>query len=101
MRINYWRNYPRRKPKEDGFYLCTIDMGGGIHVVKQLWYNARTGSWINKERLSVFEGYAVFKHCRATIEENHVYTDSLCDRTEDIVHWRMLPKVKRKRKGNN
>lgn len=96
MLFNYWRNYPKRKPKEDGLYLCAVDMGGGIYLVKQLWYNTRMDKWINKERLSVFEGYMVYKHCRATIEENHVYSDSLCERTDEVVQWRMMPKVKRK-----
>lgn len=94
--FNYWRSYPRRKPKEDGSYLCTVDMGGGVCLVRQLWYNVRTDKWVNKDRLSVFDGYVAYKPCRATIEENRVYKDSLCDRTDEVIYWRMLPKVKRK-----
>ena len=98
MMFNFWRNYPARKPKEDGLYLCTIDMGAGIHLVKLLWYNDRMDKWINRDRLSVFEAYAIYKLDRATIEENRVYVDDLCERTDDVIAWKMVPKAMTKKK---
>lgn len=93
--FNYWRNYPKRKPTKDGLYLCTIDMGAGIHIVKQLWYNTRQDKWINKERLSVFNMYDVYRCCLTPNDENRVIDDELCDRTDDVIYWRMLPKTKK------
>ena len=100
MLFNFWRRYPRRKPKEDGYYLCTIAMGETDGYVLKLFYNTRTDKWTDIRRQKVFDGYVVYKVCRAPIEENRVYTDGMCDRTDEVVAWKQLPKaycVKRKR----
>ena len=96
MIFNPWRKYPRWKPKKEGYYLCTIpDMESGYSYVTRLYYNKFANQWVNNDRLSVFCGYNVFKVCRAPIQENQVYGDGLCDRTEDVIAWKKLPKAKR------
>ena len=97
--INLWRAYPRRKPKSDGFYLCTIDVGE--RYVTRLYFDSHNNKWVDWTRQKVFEGYVVFKPQRAPIPDNRVYTDSLCDRTEEVIAWKKLPmwskrKVRRK-----
>ena len=43
----------------------------------------------------------MYKVCRAPIEENHVYSDSLCER-KDVIAWKKLPvKYKDKKKHGN
>lgn len=102
MIFNLWRQYPRRKPKKSGFYLCTIDKANCY--VMQLFYSSNSNKWIDIRRQKVFDGYNVYKVCRAPIQENHVSTDGLCDRTEDVVAWKHMPKpknIKRKRRKVN
>lgn len=95
MIFNFWRRYPRRKPKEDGWYLCTIehDFGKGLIV---LFYDTR-GRWENTCRQSVFNGYQVYKVCRVPNEENRVWTDGLCE-PENVVAWKKLPKEYREKR---
>ena len=92
MLFNFWRRYPRRKPKESGFYLCTIQMDEDRYLLI-LFYSANKDKWIDIRRQKVFDGYVVYKVCRAPIEENRVYTDGLCDRTEEVIAWKRLPKI--------
>ena len=92
MPFNFWRKYPKRRPKEDGYYLCTIGMEGDPYLLK-LFYSTRKNKWIDIRRQNVFDGYVVYKVCRAPIEENRVYTDGLCDRTEEVIAWKKLPKT--------
>lgn len=93
MIFNFWRRYPRRKPKEDAYYLCTIGMGKTDGYILKLFYNTRTDKWTDIRRQKVFDGYVVYKLCRAPIEENRVYTDGMCDRTDEVVAWKRLPKA--------
>ena len=104
MIFNFWRKYPNRKPKESGYYLCTTNeehlffYDNSINFVHTLFYDKRKNTWIDISRKTVFEGYVVYKVCRAPIEENHVYSDSLCER-KDVIAWKKLPvKYKEKKK---
>lgn len=101
--FNFWRKYPRRKPKESGHYLCSIfrQSTDDAHVdrtyVHRLYYDAVSDKWTDFSRQSVFEGYQVYKHCRATIQENRVYTDGLC-KPGVVLAWKKLPKAYGKRR---
>lgn len=95
MFINLWRKFPKRKPRKDGYYLVTIySLEEDFSYVARLYYDARAGKWENNERKHVFAGYVVYRQCRAPIEDNRVYWDSLCDRTEEVVAWKKLPRAK-------
>lgn len=97
MIFNRWKKYPKRKPKEEGWYQCTVLYGinGTANecptVMDLYWWNApdRGGVWLNKDRQGIFDGYKVFLPCRAPIDDNRVYTDSLCERV-DVIAWREL-----------
>lgn len=97
MIFNFWRRYPKKKPKESGYYLCTTSesqtalYNNSVNFVHTLYYNKREDKWIDISRQTVFEGYVVYKVCRAPIEENHVYSDWLCKRG-DVIAWKKLPK---------
>ena len=93
MIFNFWKRYPRRKPKGSGFYLCTIGIGEEEGYILKLFYSVKEDKWIDIRRQKVFDGYVVYKVCRAPIEENRVYKDGLCDRTDDVVAWKKLPKA--------
>ena len=93
MIFNRWRRFPRRKPRKDGYYLCTVihPNDEAVSMLMVLQYNKELKRWKNTYRKSVFDGYVVYKHCRATIDENRVYSDGLCYLTENVVAWRKLP----------
>lgn len=99
MIFNFWRPLKWFKPKKDGWYQCTARHGNGIDqaCVMDIYYNTRENKWIDRRRQDVFDGYKVYKPCRAPIDDNRVFTDGQCERI-DIVAWRKLPKVYQRRK---
>ena len=103
MIFNWWHKYPKHKPKKKGWYQCTVRYGreiNGTPCVLRLFYCDWRDIWINDSRQQVFDGYKVYKVTRATIEENRVYGDSLCERN-DVIAWKKLPKVYGWRKLKN
>lgn len=102
MIFNLWRRYPKRKPKESGYYLCSISQGlhNGVSV-NVLYYKKREGKWIDIHRQTMFDGYVVYRVCRAPIPDNRVYFDSLCERTDEVTAWKMLPKGYRSKRCKN
>ena len=97
MIFNAWRRYPKKKPKESGWYLVTTTevqsfiYDNSVSFVNALYYHKQKDKWIDISRQSVFAGYMVYKVCRAPIEENHVYSDWLCERG-DVIAWKKLSK---------
>lgn len=96
MIFNRWRKKP---PKKEGRYQCIVKygFGGQIHnptILDLYWWYApdRGGVWIDRRRNNVFVGYKVYEACRATIEDNRVFGDSLCERV-DVVAWRKMPRI--------
>lgn len=106
MLFNVWRQYPRRKPKEDGLYLCKeIGLEGQIHI-NELFYRTNDDKWIEMSRQSVFDSYIVYKKANKEVYDdyipflhtNHplytrVYTDCICERY-NVVAWKQLIKIK-------
>lgn len=92
--FNRWRKYPRKKPKEFGWYQCTVDCSDDRRKFKvmDLYFDANHNLWLDLRRQNVFDGYKTYHVSRAPIEENRYWTDSLCDRTLAVVAWRKLPK---------
>lgn len=93
--INCWRKYPKRKPKFNGWYQCTVKHGFGIDKPRVMDLYFHDGYWVDRRRKQVFEGYKVYKPSRAAIEDNRVWNDELCDR-DDVIAWRRLPNVYKK-----
>lgn len=97
--FNRWRKYPRKEPKNEGWYQCTVLHGYGLNEprVMDLYFSFAPdigGIWIDRRRQQVFYGYKVYKPSRAPIEDNRLWKDELCERI-DVVAWRKLPKVYR------
>lgn len=95
--LNFWRKYPKRKPKFNGWYQCTVKHGFGVHKPRVMDLYFHDGYWIDRRRKQVFEGYKVYKPSRAAIEDNRVWNDELCDR-DDVIAWRRLPNVYREKR---
>lgn len=95
MIFNMWRKYPKRKPKVSGWYVCSMDVELSEYPLMVLFYDIREKKWFNRTRQLVFNGYAVYKSCRAPIPENRVFTDRYCER-EDVIAWKKIPLIIRK-----
>lgn len=83
--IRIWWKYPLFKPK-DGSYLCTVK-----DRVMILYYDTVDKKWYDLNRLSVFQGYKVYKQGRAVIDENRVHDDGLCER-DDVIAFKKIPR---------
>lgn len=100
MIFNFWIKYPRRKPKNEGWYQCVAQHGNGINQPRVMdlyfWFKPDVGGvWVDRRRKDVFMGYKVYKASRAPIEDNRVWEDSDCERI-DVVAWKKLPRVPRR-----
>lgn len=92
MIVNFWRPYPLLKPKEEGWYQCTVgETETGNLNVMDLYYRAWDDVWIDERRQSVFDGYKCYKSGREPLEYNRCYGDSLCIRN-DVIAWKKLPR---------
>lgn len=107
MIFNRWRKYPKRKPKKEGWYQCTVlyetntDSPYPVNMDLYFWFAPdRGGIWVDRRRESVFDGYKVYMPNRAPIDDNRVFRDSGCERV-DVVAWKRLPKPYRWRKYKN
>ena len=91
--LNFWRPYPIFKPKKSGWYLCTCSDGAGTYSprVMLLHYTQWSDTWVNLERMRVFNGYKVYMSCRAPIDDNLVSEDNECKR-HDVIAWKKVPK---------
>ena len=97
MIINKWNRYPKKKPKNEGWYQCTVQHGYGLNKPKVMdlyfcFSSDRGGIWVDRRRQQVFYGYKVYKPSRAPIEDNRLWKDELCERI-DVVAWKKLPNV--------
>lgn len=101
----FWKKFPKRKPKKDGWYLTTIRFKQGkgfqTYVMNLYWYGKRNqgeGAFIDNIRQNVFECYYVKM---SEYSDERLKTIRLCDRTNQVIAWRKLPKpYKFYEKGN-
>lgn len=98
MKINLWKKYPKRKPKENGVYLCTCSGVSGKYVIDLYFDTIEGGKWIDKRRQNVFDGYKVYAAGRPTMEYNRVWSDGLCER-DNVIAWKEMPRAYKSRKG--
>lgn len=88
----FWKSFPKHKPKEDGWYLCSItfEFSPGraqSYVMDLYWYSDRQ-KFIDNRRQHIFDTYNVLS-CDGTV----MHTEkSLCDRTAEVTGWRKVPK---------
>lgn len=90
-----WHIFKKKKPKTQGWYLCTVyshysDYKFGRQVIMLYYYPSRC-RFINKLRQDVFATHRV-----NGIDNRWLRTDTECDRTEDVIAWRKLPRVYKK-----
>ena len=75
--------------------MCTAAHQNGIDTpgVIELYFDAWHSKWVDLRRQNVFDGYKVYEACRASIEDNRVYTDTDYERI-DVTAWKYLPRYR-------
>ena len=90
----FWKLFEKKKPKKEGWYLCTIEVPGMQRYVMDLhWYPGQK-AFIDNRRLNTFYMYDVYGYNPDTgLRDKKIQQDMLCDRTDEVVAWRKLPKT--------
>lgn len=95
--FNNWKPYPKCKPKENGWYCCSIRYGKDSDeaYVMDLWWDAKNKLWKDNRRLNVFHTYDVYGYgdsANDKTEKIKLYKDNLCVRN-DVIAFKKLPKI--------
>lgn len=95
--FNNWKPYPKYKPKESGWYCCSIRYGKDLDeaYVMDLWWDDENKLWKDNRRLNVFHTYDVYGYGDSTdskTEKIKLYKDYLCIRN-DVIAFKKLPKI--------
>ena len=94
----FWKRFDKCKPKKNGWYQCTIVYpfhDSYQSYVMDLYYYTEIGKWKDNRRQSVFDTYEVFGYEESN-EKHQLSTIDLCDRTDQVIAWKKLPKVYRR-----
>ena len=83
----FWKNFSDRHPEEKGWYMTTVEVKGQQRYTMTLYWYPEIGKWIDNTRQDVFDTYYVNNYCG-----QRLHTTSLCDRTDDVVAWRKIPR---------
>lgn len=89
-----WRLFKKKKPKKNGWYICTVEVPGQQRYVMDLYWYSQTQRFRDNRRQSVFDVYDVYGYNDDTkTQDKKLYTENLCDRTENVIAWRNPPKT--------
>lgn len=95
-----WNEFPKKKPKKNGWYQCTIDSvvdeekNQYQSYVMDLYYDVKNNKWIDNRRQDIFNIYEVYGHCKGpngTTALERIYGDDYCIR-DDVIAWKLLSK---------
>ena len=90
----FWKRFDKKKPKENGWYQCTVDMDGLRFVTDLYW---KDGRFRDNDRQDVFDTYDVYEYNYSTHEyDRSISTDQYCDLTKFVIAWKKLPKPYRR-----
>ena len=95
--FNRWKPYPKHKPKEKGWYQCSIRYGEekGEAYVMDLWWDDKREVWKDNRRLDVYQTYEVYGWGNSIIDtpvKQRIWRDNLCER-DNVVAFKKLPKI--------
>ena len=89
MIFNMWKKFPKHKPKEERWYACTIEVPHQQRYVLNLFWE--DGKFMDHHRQWVFDAYKVYNGAD-TYNTFRLKSCELCDRTDDVVYWKKIPK---------
>ena len=84
----FWKVFKDKKPIKNGWYQCIVEVPNQQRYVMDLyWYNEKQ-QFRDNRRQNVYDTYNVLNY-----KNEKMYTEKLCDRTENVVAWRKIPKA--------
>lgn len=92
----FWKLFSKKKPKKNGWYLCTVEVPGQQRYIMDLYWYGELERFKDNRRQNVFDTHKVFTQNPFTpgqYIEYRLYTEHLCDRTDNVIAWRKLPKT--------
>lgn len=92
--FNFWKPFPKHKPKKNGWYICSIRYGDEpdqAYVMDLYWYG-EVQQWRDNRALNVFTDYYVYDENGIRISREDILSrKSLCVRT-DVIAFKKVPK---------
>ena len=98
--FNRWKPFPKYKPKEKGWYICSIRYGEDPEqaYVMDLWWDDKREVWQDNRRLDVYQTYEVYGYGFGNTDilglpiKKRMYHDNLCER-DDVIAFKKPPKI--------
>ena len=84
----FWKRFNKKKPKKDGWYICTVEVENQQRYVMDLYWHSKSQQFRDNRRQNVFDVYDVLNYA-----SKKLYTENLCNRTNDVIAWRKQPKA--------
>lgn len=95
--FNRWKPFPKHKPKQRGWYICSIRYGEepGQAYVMDLFWDEKREVWKDNRRLNVFQTYEVYgwgMDITDNFAKKQIWHDNLCERN-DVIAFKRCPKI--------
>lgn len=91
----FWKRFDKVKPKEDGWYQCSIEFyvteNETQRYIMDLYWYSEAKRFIDNRRKNVFDEYDVYGYGSDNTKKK-LYRDNLVDRTDSVTAWRKVPK---------
>ena len=87
-----WIPVSKKLPKENKWYLCTVDLSDFLYVTMDLYF--KNGKWLDNRRIDMFNCYEIYGFGKSTEKHRLDYSELLedFDWTERVIAWMPLPK---------
>ncbi len=94
----HWHRFPETAPPKEGWYMTTVEVPRQQRYTMSLYWYPDRHKFIDNIRQDTFNTYEVFGWSNDVGEDGkfrkvRMFTSDLCDRTEDVVAWRSIPKA--------
>ena len=87
-----WHNFIKKKPKKKGWYITTVEVKGQQRYTMALCWYPETQKFMNNTAAAVFHMYKVYAYDDDG-NDVRMYSGEVCDRTNDVIVWRNMPKA--------
>lgn len=84
----FWKIFKNKKPTKNGWYQCTVEVPNQQRYVMDLYWHNELQRFKDNRRQNVYDTYNVLNY-----KNEKMYTERLCDRTENVVAWKKLPRT--------
>lgn len=84
-----WKRFDKKKPSKNGWYQCTVEVPNQQRYVMDLYWYDESQQFRDNRRCNVFFIHEI----RSSRSDKRLYSDDLCDRTNDVIAWKKMPKT--------